>query len=112
MSMNTGKHKIWIRLTKSKILIKLTEKKMGNVFCVFRGRAKKNKVSVRKRLSIKRALTKKELSLQAYMSDFGGAVFIELRISKELYRRLKDEADQVIYEYENEREYDEELMVF
>ena len=111
--MNTGKHRIWIRLTKSKILIKLTEKKMGNVFSVFRGRAKKNKVSVRKRLSIKRALTKKDLNLQAYMSDFGGAVFIELRISKELYRKLKDEADQVIYEYENEREdYDEELMVF
>ena len=113
--MNTGKHKIWIRLTKSKILIKLTEKKMGNVFSVFRGRAKKNKVSVRKRLSIKRALTKKDLNLQAYMSDFGRMEFLELRISKELYRKLKDEADQVIYEYENEREYedyDEELMVF
>ena len=112
MSMNTGKHKIWIRLTKNKILIKLTEKKMGNVFSVFRGRAKKNKVSVRKRLSIKRALTKKELSLQAYMSDFGGMRFSELRISEELYRKLKDEADQVIYDYENKREYDEELMVF
>lgn len=112
MSMNTGKHKIWIRLTKCKILIKLTEKKMGNVFYVFRGRAKKNKVSVRKRLSIKRALTKKELNLQAYMSDFGGMRFSELRISEELYRKLKDEADQVIYDYENEREYDEELMVF
>ena len=85
---------------------------MGNVFCVFRGRAKKNKVSVRKRLSIKNALAKKELSLQAYMSDFGGMRFSELRISKELYRKLKDEADQVIYDYENEREYDEELMVF
>ena len=112
MSMNTGKHKIWIRLTKNKILIKLTEKKMGNVFSVFRGRAKKNKVSVRKRLSIKRALTKKNLNLQAYMSDFGGMEFLELRISKELYRKLKDEADQVVLEYENEREYDEELMVF
>ena len=112
MSMNTGKHKIWIRLTKNKILIKLTKKKMGNVFCVFRGRAKKNKVSVRKRLSIKRALTRKDLTPQAYMSDFGGMRFSELRISKELYRRLKDEADQVIYDYENEREYDEELMVF
>ena len=113
MSMNTGKHKIWIRLTKSKILIKLTEKKMGNVFCVFRGRVKKNKVSVRKRLSIKKALTKKKLSLQAYMSNFGGMRFLELRISEELYRKLKDEADQVIYEYENEDEdYDEELMVF
>lgn len=88
---------------------------MGNVFSVFRGRAKKNKVSVRKRSRIKRALTKKELNLQAYMSDFGGAVFIELRISEKLYRRLKDEADQVIYEYENEREYedyDEKIMVF
>ena len=112
MLMNTGKHKIWIRLTKNKILIKLTEKKMGNVFSVFRGRAKKNKVSVRKRLSIKRALTRKDLNLQAYMSDFGGMRFSELRISKELYRRLKDEADQVVLEYENEREYDEELMVF
>ena len=110
--MNTGKHKIWIRLTKSKILIKLTEKKMGNVFSVFRGRAKKNKVSVRKKLNIKRALTKRELNLQAYMSDFGGMRFLELRISKELYRKLKDEADQVVLEYENEREYDEELMVF
>jgi hypothetical protein len=110
--MNTGKHKIWIRLTKSKILIKLTEKKIGNVFHVFRGSAKKNKVSVRKRLSIKRALTKKDLNLQAYMSDFGGREFLELRISEELYRKLKDEADQVIYDYENEREYDEELMVF
>ena len=110
--MNTGKHKIWIRLTKCKILIKLTEKKIENVFYVFRGRAKKNKVSVRKRLSIKRALTKKDLNLQAYMSDFGGMEFLELRISKELYRKLKDKADQVIYEYENEREYDEELMVF
>ena len=88
---------------------------MGNVFSVFRGRAKKNKVSVRKRLSIQRALIKKELNLQAYMSDFGGMKFSELRTSKELYRILKDEADQVIYEYENEREYedyDEELMVF
>jgi galactokinase/mevalonate kinase-like predicted kinase len=85
---------------------------MGNVFSVFRGRAKKNKVSVRKRLSIKRALTKKDLNLQAYMSDFGGMKFLELRISEELYRKLKDEADQVIYDYENEREYDEELMVF
>ena len=80
---------------------------MGNVFSVFRGRAKKNKMSVRKRLSIKRALTKRDLNLQVYMSDFGGAVFIELRISKELYRRLKDEADQVICEYENEREYED-----
>ena len=85
---------------------------MGNVFCVFRGRAKKNKVSVRKRLSIKKALVKKELSLQAYMSDFGGMRFSELRISEELDRKLKDEADQVIYKYENEKEYDEELMVF
>ena len=110
--MNTGKHKIWIRLTKSKILIKLTEKKMGNVFCVFRGRAKKNKVSVRKRLSIKRALTKKDLNLQAYMSDFGGMIFLEFMVSLDLYRKLKDEADQVVYEYENEREYDEEFMVF
>ena len=81
------------------------------MFSVFRG-TKKNKVSVRKRLSIKRALTKKDLNLKAYMSDFGGAVFLELRVSEELYRKLKDEADQVIYEYENEREYDEELMVF
>ena len=112
MSMNTGKHKIWIRLTKSKILIKLTEKKMGNVFCVFRGRAKKNKVSVRKRLNIKRALAKKELKLRAYMSNFGGVIFSEFRISEELYRKLKDEADQIVLEYENEREYDEELMVF
>ena len=66
-------------------------------------------------MSIKRALTKKDLNLQAYMSDFGRMEFLELRISKELYRKLKDEADQVIYEYENEREYedyDEELMVF
>ena len=111
--MNTGIHKIWIRLTKSKILIKLTEKKMGNVFSVFRGRAKKNKVSVRKRLSIKRALIKKDLNLQAYMSDFCRMEFLELRISKELYRRLKDEADQVIYEYENEKEdYDEESILF
>lgn len=49
------------------------------------------------------------------MSDFGGMRFSELRISKELYRKLKDEADQVVLEYENEREYedyDEELMVF
>jgi hypothetical protein len=38
--------------------------------------------------------------------------FLELRISEELYRKLKDEADQVIYDYENEREYDEGLMVF
>lgn len=66
-------------------------------------------------MSIKRALTKKDLNLQAYMSDFGGMEFLELRISKELYRKLKDEADQVVLEYENEREYedyDEELMVF
>ena len=110
--MNTGKHKIWIRLTKSKILIKLAEKKMGNVFCVFRGRAKKNKMSVRKRLNIKRALTKKDLNLQAYMSDFGGMRFSELRISEELYMKLKGEADLIILEYENEREYNEELMVF
>ena len=110
--MNTGKHKIWIRLTKNKILIKLTEKKMGNVFYVFRGRAKKNKVSVRKRLSIKRALTKRDLNLQAYMSDFGGMRFSELRISEELYRELKNKADQVVLEYENKRKYDEELMVF
>ena len=49
------------------------------------------------------------------MSNFGEMRFLELRISEELYRKLKDEADQVIYEYENEREdeeYDEELMVF
>jgi len=110
--MNTGKHKIWIRLTKNNILIKLSEKKMGNVFSVFRGRAKKNKVSVRKRLSIKRALAKKELKLRAYMSNFGGVIFSEFRISEELYRKLKDEADQVVYEYENEGEYDEKLMVF
>ena len=110
--MNTGKHKIWIRLTKNNILIKLSEKKMGNVFSVFRGRAKKNKVSVRKRLSIKRALAKKELKLRAYMSNFGGVIFSEFMISEELYRKLKDEADQVVYEYENEGEYDEKLMVF
>jgi hypothetical protein len=85
---------------------------MGNVFSVFRGRAKKNKVSVRKRLSIKRALTKKDLNLQAYMSDFGGMRFSELKISKELYRKLKDEADQIITEYERDNYYDEELMVF
>jgi galactokinase/mevalonate kinase-like predicted kinase len=90
---------------------------MGNVFSVFRGRAKKNKVSVRKRLSIKRTLTKKELNLQAYMSDFGGMEFLELKVSEELYRKLKDEADQVVLEYENEKEweyedYDEKLMVF
>jgi hypothetical protein len=46
------------------------------------------------------------------MSDFGGVIFIELRISEDLYRLIKDEADQVVLEYENEREYDEELMVF
>ena len=64
-------------------------------------------------MNIKRALTKKKLNLQAYMSNFGGMRFSELRISEELYRKLKDEADQVIYEYENEDEdYDEELMVF
>jgi len=85
---------------------------MGNVFYVFRGRAKKNKVSVRKRLSIKRALTKRDLNLQAYMSDFGGMRFSELRISEELYRELKNKADQVVLEYENKRKYDEELMVF
>jgi hypothetical protein len=85
---------------------------MGNVFFVYRGRAKKNKVSVKKRLRIKRALAKKELKLRAYMSNFGGVIFSEFRISEELYRKLKDEADQVVYEYENEGEYDEKLMVF
>ena len=112
MLTNIGRHKIWIRLTKSKILIKLTNKKIDNVFSVFRGRAKKNKMSVRKRLSIRRALTKRELNLQAYMSDFGGVIFLEFMVSLDLYRKLKDEADQVIYKYENERDYDEEFMVF
>ena len=110
--MNIGKHKIWIRIDKRCILIKLTNKKIDNVFVISRGRSKKNKVSVKKRSSIKRALAKKALRLKAYMSDFGGMVFLEFMVSLDLYRKLKDEADQEVLEYENEREYDKEFMVF
>ena len=110
--MNIGKRKIWIRITKQTILIKLTNKKIDNVFVIFRGRSKKNKVSVKKRSSIRRALAKKALRLKAYMSDFGGMIFLEFMVSLDLYRKLKDEADQVVYDYENERDYDEEFMVF
>ena len=38
--------------------------------------------------------------------------FLGFIVSLDLYRKLKDEADQVVYEYENERDYDEEFMVF
>ena len=112
MSMNTGKHKIWICIRKKHIFVKLTDKKMDNIFAIYRGSGKKNRALVRKRSKIKRALIQRRLRLVAYMSDFGGVtVFLEFRISEELYRKLKDEADQNVLEYEREN-YDEESMVF
>ena len=83
---------------------------MDNVFAVYRGRGKKRKMKVDKRSKIKRALYIKSLKLMAYMSSLNYLMFSEFWISEELYRRLKDEADQIILEYE--REYDEGLMVF
>jgi hypothetical protein len=111
--MNTGKHKIWICIRKRHIFIKLTNKKMDNIFAINRGKGKKNRVLVRKRSKIKRALTKRALKLMGYMSDIGGLVFSEFWVLEDLYRLIKDKADQIIMEYENEREdYDEESMVF
>ena len=116
MSMNTGKYKIWICLKKKHIFIKLTEKKIDNVFAIKRGKAKKNRVLVMKRLKIKIALTKKALKLMAYMSEVGGLVFFKFTVSEDLYRLIKDNADQLILEYENvknEFEYEyEESFVF
>jgi len=85
---------------------------MDNIFAIYRGKGKKNRVLVEKKSKIKRALTKKTLKLMAYMSDLGGLVFSEFWVLEDLYRLIKDEADQIVLEYENEREYDEELMVF
>lgn len=110
MLMNTGKHKIWICIRKRHIFIKLTDKKMDNIFAIYRGSGKKNRVLVRKRSKIKRALTKRALKLMVYISDLGGLVFSEFWVLEDLYRLIKDEADQIIMEYENE--YNEESMVF
>lgn len=110
--MNTGRRKIWICIRKRHIFIKLTDKKMDNIFGINRGKGKKNRVLVRKRSRIKRALTKRALKLMAYMSDLS-FVFSEFWVLEDLYRLIKDEADQIVLEYENEREdYDEESMVF
>ena len=111
MSMNTGKHKIWICIRKRHIFIKLTDKKMDNIFAIYRGKGKKNRVLVGKRSKIKRALTKRTLKLMAYMSDLGGLVFSEFLVLEDLYRLIKDEADQIVLEYEGDN-YDEESMVF
>ena len=111
MLMNTGKHKIWICIKKRHIFIKLTDKKMDNIFAIYRGSGKKNRVLVGKRSKIKRALTKKTLKLMAYMSDLGGLVFSEFWVLEDLERLIKDKADQIVLEYEREA-YDEESMVF
>lgn len=107
MLMNTGKHKIWICIRKRHIFIKLTDKKIDNIFAINRG---KGRVLVGKRSKIKRALTKRALKLMAYMSDLG-LVFSEFCVLEDLYRLIKDEADQIVLEYERE-DYDEKLMVF
>ena len=109
--MNTGKHKIWICIKKRHIFIKLTDKKMDNIFAINRGKSKKNRELVRKRSKIKGALTRRALRLMAYMSDIGGLVFSEFWVLEDLYRLIKDEADQLLLEYERE-DYDEESMVF
>ena len=84
---------------------------MDNVFAIYRGKGKKKKIKVNKRSKIKRALYVKSLTLMAYMSNLADLVFSEFWISERLYRKLKDEADQIVMEYERE-DYDEELMVF
>ena len=109
--MNTGKHKIWICIKKRHIFIKLTDKKMDNIFAIYRGKGKKNRVLAGKRSKIKRALTKRALKLMAYMSDLSGLVFSEFWVLEDLYRLIKDEADQIILEYERE-DYDEESILF
>jgi hypothetical protein len=42
----------------------------------------------------------------AYMSDLGGLVFSEFWVLEDLYRLIKDEADQIVLEYEGDN-YDE-----
>ena len=109
--MNTGRHKIWICIRKRHIFIKLTDKKMDNVFAINRGKSKKNRMLVGKRSKIKRALTKRALKLMAYMSDLGGLVFSEFWVLEDLYRLIKDEADQIILEYERDS-YEEGSILF
>lgn len=104
--MNIGERKIWICLKKRHIFIKLTDKKIDNVFAIFRGKGKKNRVSVGKRSRIKRALSKKTLKLMAYMSSLGYLTFFEFMIPKDLYRKIKDDADQILLDYEGD-DYDE-----
>jgi hypothetical protein len=82
--MNTGRHKIWICIKKRHIFIKLTDKKMDNVFAISRGKGKKNRMLVGKRSKIKRALTKRALKLMAYMSDLNGLVFSEFWVLEDL----------------------------
>ena len=93
------------------IFIKLTDKKMDNVFAISRGKGKKNRMLVGKRSKIKRALTKRALKLMAYMSDLNGLVFSEFWVLEDLYRLIKDEADQIIMEFERE-DYEEESILF
>ena len=114
--MNTGRHKIWICIKQKHIFIRLSEKKIDNLFAVSRGRSsRKNRTPISKRSKIKRALTKKALKLMAYMSEVSGLVFSGFIVSESLYRLLKDSADQLILEYENVKDeyYEgEEFVVF
>jgi hypothetical protein len=109
--MNTGKHKIWICIKKRHIFIKLTDKKMDNIFAICRGKSKRSQMLANKRSRVKKALKKKELRLMAYMSSLNYLTFSEFMISEDLYMFIKGGADQLLLEYERE-DYDEESMVF
>lgn len=114
MSMNTGKHKIWICITPKNIHVKLTEKKIGTIFCIPRGKGKRRK-SVKKRSDVRKMLGLENiLVILAYNADItlGFYKYIPINVSEKLYRKIKDDTDMLVQEYESEFEYAEEFMVF
>ena len=100
--MNTGIHKIWICIRKKHIYVKFTNKSIDNVFAIYRGRGKRNRVLVNKRSRVKKALKRKELKLMAYMTSLNYLMFSEFMISGDLYMFIKGGADQLLLNYEEE----------
>ena len=108
--MNIGRRKIWICIGKVHVYIKFTNKKIDNIFAIYRGRGKRNRVLVNKKSRVKKALKKKELRLMAYMSSSHSLMFSEFIISEDLYMFIKGGADQLLLGYE--KGYEEESILF